>query len=212
MLDKLPSAKRRILLFILTGFAILFSLCSAEVVLRYLFVPASDFSRYSLPGVTGAEFHLDQVDYHVAYKYNHDGFRGPEFPKNKSAGIKRLLVLGDSFGEGFGVPIEKRFSSLLLGRLNAAGSQRWDLVNGSQAATNPDAYFDNLIGFGVAFNPDFVVITFFLGNDFMDERFHPCPLQYTVQEQLPARSSCDSGMFKLGYLRKLMRQAFTALW
>ena len=209
MLDNLPSTKRGILLSALTGLAILFSLFSAEVALRYLFVPVSALSRYSLPGVMGAKFDLDQADYHVAYQYNHDGFRGPEFPKNKPAGVKRLLVLGDSFGEGFGVPIEERFSNLLLDRLNAAGPQRWDLVNGSQAATNPDAYFDNLIRFGVAFKPDLVVIAFFLGNDFMDERFHPCPGQYTVQEHLPNRRSFDSGLFKLGYLRKLIRQAFT---
>ena len=209
MQAQFPPRKRSLLLFSLAAAAIAVLLFAVEAVLHVVFVPASALSPHSLPGVMGLTFQVDQLDYQVVYQYNRDGFRGPEFPATKPAGCKRLLVLGDSFGEGFGVSLDQRFSELLLGRLNAAGTQRWDLVNASQAVTNPDAYFDNLIRFGVAFQPDLVVIAFFLGNDFMDGRAHACPQRYTVQERLPARRSAAAGLCSLDYLRKLVRQART---
>lgn len=51
----------------------------------------------------------------VEYQINSKGLRSPETTYEKPAGILRIVLLGDSRTFGFGVPIEKHFSTLLGG-------------------------------------------------------------------------------------------------
>jgi hypothetical protein len=51
----------------------------------------------------------------VEYRINSKGLRDDETSYEKSEGIFRIVLLGDSNAFGFGVPIEKHFSTLLEG-------------------------------------------------------------------------------------------------
>lgn len=52
-------------------------------------------------------------DFNVAYQINSLGLRNREISEAKSAGVKRILLLGDSFTEGTGVSLEVTFSKQL---------------------------------------------------------------------------------------------------
>ncbi len=51
----------------------------------------------------------------VRYTINSLGFRGPETPLEKPAGVFRIVVLGDSHTFGFGIPLEQHFTTILQG-------------------------------------------------------------------------------------------------
>lgn len=51
----------------------------------------------------------------IEYSINSKGLRDDETPYEKPEGIFRIVLLGDSFTFGYGVPIKKHFSTLLEG-------------------------------------------------------------------------------------------------
>ena len=57
----------------------------------------------------------NRTGYEIEYRINSKGLRGPEVSYANSEGRFRIIVLGDSRTFGFGVPIEKHFSTLLQG-------------------------------------------------------------------------------------------------
>ncbi len=63
------------------------------------------------------------------------GPRGVD-PGNK-AGLRRVLLLGDSFGEGVGVPYEETFAGLLQARLGPG----YEVLNASVASYSPKLYY-----------------------------------------------------------------------
>jgi lysophospholipase L1-like esterase len=50
-------------------------------------------------------------------EFNRDGYRGPLVPRERQPGRSRIVVLGDSVVEGWGVEVDQRFTSLLATRL-----------------------------------------------------------------------------------------------
>ena len=59
----------------------------------------------NVPGASGL-FSTDEYD--VELQYNSHGIRGPERTTAKPDGLRRVVVLGDSFIEGYSVPREQR--------------------------------------------------------------------------------------------------------
>ncbi len=127
----------RILLFI---FALLLAGLAAEVGMRlYGRATGTDFTLYSrelsrsdrLPdgllrdegGLTvlgpGARVLAITSDFKVRYEINAHGMRGKERALKGKGERSRILVLGDSFTFGEGVPLERTFTSLLEERLGA---------------------------------------------------------------------------------------------
>lgn len=107
-------------------------------------------------------------------EFNRFGYRGPDpAALEKPAGVKRLLVLGDSFVLGWGIDDEEdTIPGQLRARLAAEG-QRWEVVNGGYRGGHaPDAYHAFLRREGIALQPDAVVIVLFTGNDLNDVANH----------------------------------------
>src|SRR5689334_19379608 len=46
-------------------------------------------------------------------RINHDGFRGPEYPRDKPRAVFRIAVLGDSYVEAIQVPEDKTFTAVI---------------------------------------------------------------------------------------------------
>lgn len=90
----------------------------------------------------------------VHYKTNSLGIRGHE-PKN---GFKRIVVIGDSYTEGFGLEESETFAARLEATLIFQGVKDWEVLNGGTVAFSPvlypkyfDRYFSNL-------HPEFVML------------------------------------------------------
>lgn len=103
-------------------------------------------------------------DFSVEIATDSQGLRDDEYPTERT-GKKRMLILGDSFGWGFGVEHHERFSEVL-----EAAHPDWEIINASAPGYGTDQEFLYLREKGTAFKPD-VVLALFCVNDF-DENVH----------------------------------------
>jgi hypothetical protein len=159
------------LVLITTG--LLLSLLVLEVgvrVLKLYTFPADDFIKphaelgwSHTPGKEGYWI-VGQDRIHI--KINSRGLRDKEYPYRKKEGTFRILVLGDSFTEGFQVPLEDTFCKILEYRLNETRMQ-FEVINAGFAGVGTDYELLFLRREGYKYCPDLVVIAFF-GNDIYD--------------------------------------------
>jgi lysophospholipase L1-like esterase len=83
--------------------------------------------RYEAAGVRGLE-RADEFPYALEFRYNSQGFRGPEFPPRRR-GVRRLVVVGDSFTEGQGARESDTYVARLEALLNAGRPGTWEVLN-----------------------------------------------------------------------------------
>jgi hypothetical protein len=111
------------------------------------------------PGQRGRFVHRD---FSVDVSINSFGMRDAEYAMERTANRRRMLVLGDSFGWGFGVECRERFSEILEN--NHPG---WEVINASVSGYGTDQQLLYLRESGLSFEPD-VVLLLFCGSDFDD--------------------------------------------
>lgn len=90
------------------------------------------------PGASGVN--EGKGEFRVGYRVSSLGLRDREYPPDPPSGAVRLLVLGDSFAEGFGVELEDAFVKRLERRLNASPPRpgaRYEAVNMGVASFSP---------------------------------------------------------------------------
>jgi len=102
----------------------------------------------------------------IAVKINSKGLRDREYPYEKERGFFRILVLGDSFTEGFQVPLEATFCKVLERRLRKK-QRRIEVINGGFGGVGTDYQLLFLRREGYKYDPDLVVSAFFV-NDIYD--------------------------------------------
>lgn len=105
-------------------------------------------------------FARDEFRYEV--RINSHGMRQREVALAKTPGLRRIAVLGDSFVWGIGVDDEQRFTERLERRLFGV-----EVLNFGVSGYAPIQHLLDLDRV-LAFAPDLVVLTFCLGNDFVD--------------------------------------------
>jgi SGNH hydrolase-like domain, acetyltransferase AlgX len=141
--------------------AALVALASLEAALRlfnavrpsFVFY-ADDYNRYR--GRPGAP-HFDAV-------FNSRGFNDVERPYGRLPGIsRRIVAIGDSFAVGV-VPRPDNFLALLERTLSR--QRPTDVINLGVSGTAPPDYLALLVDEGLAYRPDLVLVTFYVGNDF----------------------------------------------
>ncbi len=158
--------------FLLLIFGFCFALGLVEWGLRLAGVrPATylrKFSRYhSTLGwekVPGAEGHFRRGDVLVHEKINSLGLRGPEYAHEKPEGTFRILVLGDSFTEGYDVELDDLFTTILERSLR----KRWpkiEVINGGTGGYSTDQMYLFLRVEGYKYHPDLVVMMTYPTND-----------------------------------------------
>ena len=108
----------------------------------------------------GARYRQTHADYQVDYAINGRGFRGPDWGP-KPAGVRRLLVVGDSMVEGHGVAVDETFAA----QLDLAG---WEVLNVGVQGASPIYYAANLARY-LALEPDAVLLVSF-ANDLAEDR------------------------------------------
>ncbi|MFM7735956.1 MAG: hypothetical protein ACKPBU_08255 [Alphaproteobacteria bacterium] len=158
-----------------TGLSMLVVLAGLEAVLHAIGYPRTKtghqrfFVEYdadrgwrNVPGATGL-FSTDEYD--VELQYNSRGIRGPEREQAKPDGVRRVVVLGDSFIEGYSVQREQRVSEVLEGLLSKADpAHRWEVIALGTAGYSTDQELLWLRSEGLAYRPDVVVDMFYMND------------------------------------------------
>ncbi len=103
----------------------------------------------------------DRIAFHR--RHNSKGMRSlRETGYEKLAGVKRVLVLGDSFTWGFGVDDQQVLTHLLQQKTGSG----IEILNGSVVGYGTDQEFLWLEREGLRYLPDLVVLAFYVGNDY----------------------------------------------
>jgi SGNH hydrolase-like domain, acetyltransferase AlgX len=98
---------------------------------------------------------------------NKFGFNDDDYPLQKTPGIYRILVVGDSFGWAGGR--EGNYTAMLERQLdNHYGYHRIDIINAGYPMTPTAEQLVMLKKYGLQYHPDLVILGFFVGNDFID--------------------------------------------
>jgi lysophospholipase L1-like esterase len=112
---------------------------------------------------------LDTREFRVEMATNGSGLRDERDYDARHPDTVRILAVGDSFTSGLGVEATETFVKVLERRLNASASRpRFEVVNAGvpSYSTREAALF--LKEEGSAFQPDLVLVGFFVGNDVVD--------------------------------------------
>lgn len=92
------------------------------------------------------------------------GFRGREITEKKPNNVTRIMILGDSYAWGYGVADDEVFPSVLEKDLNQTG-RRFEVLNTGVSGWGTDQQYLFYVHQGQKFEPDIVVLAFFLIND-----------------------------------------------
>ena len=71
--------------------------------------------------VPGGQGRLVTPEFDVGIEINRDGLRSPAYERQKREGVRRVLVFGDSFAEGWGVEGDEMLSARLQDCLSDSG-------------------------------------------------------------------------------------------
>jgi hypothetical protein len=101
-------------------------------------------------------------EYAISEQMNARGIRGPEYAYEKRRDEYRILVLGDSFAEGYTVEFHELFSEVLKQRLNRHTHDRYyEVINAGAGGYSTD---QELLLFqleGKKYRPDLTILLFY---------------------------------------------------
>ena len=115
------------------------------------------------PNVSGI---MQTGEFTADYSINSLGMRDKERHLEKKKNTKRILVLGDSFTEGFGVYQNETYVSVLEDLMNV--TSHVEVWNAGVLAYGPDMEYVYLKDHIKEINPDIVLLGFYAGNDILD--------------------------------------------
>ncbi len=111
-----------------------------------------------VPNSSG-EFKTSEWD--VKYSIDSLGFRDREYGISKSDGVFRILMLGDSYTEGYGVEADQSFSKVLERMLNNnSRSRKYEVINTAVGSYSPILEYLVLKYNGLALQPDMVILNY----------------------------------------------------
>ena len=100
---------------------------------------------------------------------NSKGLRDREYPYQKPAGTKRILVLGDSYTWGYGVGNTEIYTEVLE-KMLANESSPYEVINAGVSGWGTDQQYLFLVREGLKYSPDLVIVAHFI-ND-LEEILH----------------------------------------
>jgi GDSL-like Lipase/Acylhydrolase family len=114
---------------------------------------------HKIPNTTG--WHVTS-EYAVSEQMNSQGIRGPEYAYEKHPDEYRVLVLGDSFAEGYTVEFHEVFSAVLKDRLNSnANARYYEVINTGSGGYSTDQELLLFQTEGKKYRPDLAVLLFY---------------------------------------------------
>lgn len=123
---------------------------------------------------------------------NSHGHRDVEVSLKKPPGVFRILVLGDSFTVGSNVRQEEAYPKVLERRLQSKYGPHIEVVNAGTGGWEPIQYALYFEHYGYQFEPDLILIGFFVGNDTFDaqtsaDQLYTAILGHIVSREAAAR-------------------------
>jgi len=173
-----PVKTRQILIRLnLVVISLLVSLVLAEVMIR-VFMPTpyavdevdrlyqyhETLGHELMPGKTGTSAVMFEFKNQVVV--SSQGLRNPEISRGKPNGFKRLAVLGDSFTANSQVAQDDVFTEIMNRELNGG----WQVINFGADGYGTLQEYMVLEQKALAFDPDAVLLIFYLRNDFFDNK------------------------------------------
>ena len=148
---------------------------AAELYLR-VFAPVPMLPRYIQAGPHGirenmpAQTYRHQTpEYTVEIRTNAQGLRADtDFTPEKPEGVRRIAIMGDSFGMGYGVNLEDSSLAVMQGLLEEATGCEVEVLNFSVSGFGPTEEVIVLEKEALAFDPD-LVIQYYCYNDPTDD-------------------------------------------
>jgi hypothetical protein len=116
------------------------------------------------PGAHGRYTREGNADLRI----NQDGFRGPDYSRDKPSGVIRLAVLGDSYVEAMQVGEDETFTAVVGRKLADCPALKGHKIQALNFAVDGYGTAQELITLRRkvwAYHPDIVVLAIFLGND-----------------------------------------------
>lgn len=157
----------------LAGLAVLLALLAAEGAVRLLPVRAAatedPITEYdSLLGWHKRPAAVESrhtSEYTVEVRTNSAGLRGPEYASEGGPGTVRILLLGDSFTEGYTVAEEDGVAAVLERDLNRADAEhRYVVINGGTRGYSTDQAYLFFRRDGRRYAPDLTVLLFYVND------------------------------------------------
>ena len=140
---------------------------------------------------------------------NSKGLRDRDYPHEKPAGTFRILVLGDSMTWGLGVADDEMFTEVLERRFAEDGA-KVEVINTGVSGWGTDQQYLFLQREGLKYQPDLVLLNFYLVNDPTDNvstvRYwmgKPCFFNGNLDQYVPARYSPGPPQESVPGLREL---------
>jgi hypothetical protein len=101
----------------------------------------------------------------VKLHINSNGLRDREYDsREKAPGVFRILLMGDSFIESRQVELPKTFGKQLEQLLNQEGKGKFEVVMAGVSGWSPLSEYMYLRNEGLKWNPDLVIVAFFLND------------------------------------------------
>lgn len=146
-------------------------------------------------GAPGSECSSRTPEWNVTNKHNSFGLRSPEISLDKKEGAYRILYLGDSFVQGYGVEEGKSFPRLVEKELNKKyqGKPNIEVINAGVPNYSPLLEYLYLKNYGLKFDPDLVILEFDL-TDFSNDLAYALEATYEngVPVAVPATPSASN--------------------
>ncbi len=154
----------------LVGFGLIAGVLLFEGYLRFtgkggqgFYQPDPHLGAFHIPHKEGV---WEKACFRTWVKFNSQGLRDVEHTLEKSDGVFRIVVLGDSYAEALQVRFEESFPRVLEQFLNEANlSKRFEVINLGNSGFGTDQEYLSLKHYGIQYNPDLVILAFLTGND-----------------------------------------------
>jgi hypothetical protein len=128
------------------------------------YVTAGDFGiRVNMPN---KDYVHTTPDYTVHLHTNSKGIRAPkDIPYTKKEGVTRIVLLGDSFGMGYGVNLEDSFSEVMRTKLETSWGSPVEVINLSVSGFGTAEQLLMFQNEGAKYQPDIVISTWHTTDD-----------------------------------------------
>lgn len=163
---------------ILPLISLIFTLSSLELFCRlYLQPHANDkfvqphekLGKFFIPGKKGWYV---QKTFVQQIEINSKGLRDREYSYEKNDKTFRILLLSDSFGAAFQVPLKDTFHSILEDKINSGdGEYNVEVINGSYPGWGTGKELEFYKYEGQKYSPDLVILAFLIVNDVLDNYY-----------------------------------------
>lgn len=140
-------------------------------------------------------------EFHNLIQLNNYGLHGPNYRYEKPPNTYRIVIVGDSFPQGLQVPLEEGFPYLVQQQLNTSPLsptfEQVEVINLAVDAYGTDRQLLLYALVGWRFEPDLVLLSFYVGNDIKDNFIPFNELNEGLKLERPAFSLSEVGTLQL---------------